>query len=293
MTNGIKTIVTAIYELVYIEERNAPVYKSFPLMTETIRAQLFDNYNYIIYTDKKSYEKYDLIQYFNRPNIKIKFKELNQDLYVNNILPIKNECVKNGEIWERIYCVNNYLEVVLNKLEIMLIESTEQKEGQLIWLDAGLFGTSCHDGWRDYMRDIMVYGKELFLNKIFEKIDEFGFIATVGNQIQINYEVKDNLEKLSKKEIKLIPGCLFGGNVKKNIELMVNYKEYFLNYIKTYNKLISEQEVLSMILCDNNIKLFDFDEWGDLQKAFLKIMDAYDEVNYNTTKCYENTHNNQ
>jgi hypothetical protein len=182
---------------------------------------------------------------------------------------------------------------VLNKLEIMLIESTEQKEGQLIWLDAGLFGTSCHDGWRDYMRDIMVYGKELFLNKIFEKIDEFGFIATVGNQIQINYEVKDNLEKLSKKEIKLIPGCLFGGNVKKNIELMVNYKEYFLNYIKTYNKLISEQEVLSMILCDNNIKLFDFDEWGDLQKAFLKIMDAYDEVNYNTTKCYENTHNNQ
>lgn len=288
MTSGttVNTIVTSIYGLTYVPERAVGAYKSFPLLTETLRSQIFDKYQYVIYTNKASYDSFNLAEYFPQPNVTIKFRELNQPLYTDIIKPIKDAGVAAGELWERLYSVDNYIEVILNKLEILLEESKIESNGNIIWLDAGLFGTSCHDGWRDYMRDELIYGKTLFLDSIFKGIEECGFIATRGNRIQINYEVSARLAELAKTEIKLIPGCLFGGTKEKNIEILSNYKSIFLEYINRYQHLISEQELLSVLTCNKEVCFYEFDEWTDLQKAFLKILNLYDESKYSATKCY-------
>ena len=64
-------IVTSIYELNYVKERGGQIYKQFPLLTHTIKNIIFSGYEYVIYTDKKTLEKYNLSQVFNFPNVKI------------------------------------------------------------------------------------------------------------------------------------------------------------------------------------------------------------------------------
>jgi len=46
MTNGINTIVTAIYELYYDERRGGERYKSFDLLTHTISNLINFNYKF-------------------------------------------------------------------------------------------------------------------------------------------------------------------------------------------------------------------------------------------------------
>ena len=72
-------IVTSIYELNYENLRGGGVYKGFHLLTETIRALIFDEYEYVIYTNKHTYDKHHLSEVFNRPNITIKIQELNSE----------------------------------------------------------------------------------------------------------------------------------------------------------------------------------------------------------------------
>jgi len=153
-------------------------------------------------------------------------------------------------------------------------------------LDAGLFGTSCSNAWRDYMRRI-IYGNKIFLDKIFEKVEQNDFIATKGNTIVINYELRARIYQTTGVDLKLVPGCLFGGKKYKNIELLNNYKNVLLKHIETHDELISEQEVLSIILENKDVKFFEFYDWVDLQRAMLKIMDLYDESIYETEKCYD------
>ena len=117
MTNGTNTIVTSMYELRYIEERGGMVYKSFPLLIETIKALIFPEYNYIIYTNKETSEKYSIKNIFNTPNITIKIEELNSEYYLEKVNPIRQTNVERGEIYERIYSVKNYIEVIHNKFK--------------------------------------------------------------------------------------------------------------------------------------------------------------------------------
>jgi hypothetical protein len=286
MTNGIKTVVTSVYELNYETLRGGGVYKNFELLTETIRALIFDEYNYVIYTDKKTYDKHNLSEVFKHPNVKIKFQELNSEFYTTKINPIREDKFSKGEIYDRIYSVSNYMEVILNKLKHIVDESNlSNDEDSVIWLDSGLFGTSCHNSWRDYIKTI-VYDK-FFLDKIFEKIDENGFIATKGKEILINYEVKDRVSLMAGSDISIIPGCLFGGKVSNNLEILSNYENIFLEYITKYSELISEQEVLSILTTNKEIKFFEFGDWLDLQKAFLQILDLYDESIYLIDSCYK------
>jgi len=285
----LKTIVTSIYELNYEPKRNGEVYKNIGLLTETIDALIHNRFNYVIYTDKKTSDKHSLESKYNRENVKIIFKELNSDFYLNTINPIRENVFNKIEIYDRIYTVKNYEEVIFNKLENLLEVSNNLKgngnENQIIWLDSGLFGTSCSDGWRDYMRD-MIYNKTVFLDKIFEKVSSHNFICTKGNGIEINYELRDQLNSLFNFDISIIPGCLFGGKQEYIDSILINYKEVLTKYIKKYEALISEQEVLSVLTNDKNVKFYEFDDWLDLQKAFLKIMDIYDESKYNKTTCY-------
>jgi len=174
---------------------------------------------------------------------------------------------------------------MLNKFKFLLNESN--KDGSVIWIDAGLFGTSCHDGWRDYMRDNLVYGKKSFLDKIFEKVELNEFFTLRGNGIIINYEVQDRINKMVGGPIKIIPGGLFGGKKNKVKEILSNYNEVFLEYVNEYQKLVTDQEVLAMLTYNKDVKFFDFNDWTDLQKGFLEIMDLYDESKYQTDKCYE------
>lgn len=285
MTNGIKTIVTSMYELRYIDVRGNMIYKSFPLLTETIRNIIFPEYEYIIYTDEFTLNKYSIKKEFNLPNIQIKIEELNSEHYLKNINPIRKINVGSGEIYERIYAVENYMEVMLNKFKFLLNESNG--DGSIIWIDSGLFGTSCHDGWRDYMRDNLVYGRKFFLDKIFEKIESVDFFTLRGNGIVINYEDQDRINKIAGGTVKIIPGGLFGGKKSKVKEILSNYNEVFLQYVNEYQKLITDQEVLGMLTYNKNVKFYDFNDWTDLQKSLLKIMDLYDETKYKMDKCYE------
>lgn len=281
MKNGTKIIVTSIYELNYENLRGIGVYKNFELLTETIRSLIFDDYKYIIFTNEFTLKKYDLLNIFNKSNIEIRIKELNSNLYLNKINPIRVERFNDGDIYDRIYSVKNYIEVILNKISNLLEISNEINEGSVIWLDSGLFGTSCHDAWRDYLKNEIVYKKE-FLNKIFEKIDINNFIATKGNEILINYELKDKIKDFCGFDIKIIPGCLFGGKKNFVINILNNYIETYISFIEKYKILISEQELLSILTNEKNVKFFEFDDWLDLQKVFLQIMDLYDESKYLT-----------
>jgi len=287
MINGTKTIVTSIYGLQYDEKRSGSGYKSFPLLTETINSLIFPEYNYIIYTNQDTIDKYNMLQIYNQKNVNLKIKELDSKFYTDNVETIRSEKMNQEIIYDRIYSVKKYLEVVINKIQNVIEESKTEGDGSVLWIDAGLFGTSCHDGWRDYMRNYVVYNKTKFLDKIFEKIDEYDFIATKGNGIQINYEVRDRINQIAGNMVKTIPGCLFGGKKSKNIEVLSDYLNIFKNYLNQYHELISEQELLSILTNNKNVKFYEFDDWGDLQKAFLKIMDLYNESKYKLDLCYD------
>lgn len=274
-------IVTAIYELNYVDERSGQIYKPFPLLTRTINEIIFDEYEYVIYTDIKTYQKYNFQNIYNKPNVKIKLQELNSEFYNSKLNPVRKNMLSKHELYDRIYTVNNYIEVILNKLKFLIDES---KNGEnTVWIDSGLFGTSCHDGWRDYMCKIC-HTKE-FLKKINEKINTHGFICLKGNDIQINYLVKENIKNLFNKDIKIIPGGLFGGTTEMINKLLNNYQSIIDSYISHYNDLLSEQEILSILTYNESVKFFEFGDWLDLQKGILEILDQL-KINYRTETCY-------
>lgn len=283
-----KIVLTSIYELFYIQERGSGLYKSFPLLTQTIRNIIFDDFEYIIYTDKSTYEKYNLPSVFPQSNVTFRFVELNSDYYLNVLKPIKEKQVIEGEIWDRIHSVENYIEVIYNKLEFMLQESNDENS-MVVWIDSGLFGTSCSNGWRDYMNDIC--HTKNFINKIFEKIETYDFISLLGNSILVNYEIKEKINNRFNTNLKIVPGCLFGGHSNLIKSYLGNYKEFVLNIIQTLNDYTSEQEILYLCFENKNIKFFDFEDWDDLQKGMLKIMDNYDETKYDTHLKYSDLSN--
>jgi len=280
MTNGTK-IVTSIYELDFEEKRCGGVYKSYPLTSLTIRNIIFEQFKYVIYTDEYTYKLYDMKKDFNFPNVEIKFQELNQELYNTILNPIRTKKFDEGEIWERYYAIHNYVEVIFNKFKHLLEEAEDGYN--TFWIDAGLFGTSCNDGWRDYMVEIAHTPN--FLNKISEKINEYGFICTRGKDIQINIDLKSRLLEHFKVDFSIIPGCLFGGTKDMIFEVLGNYEKYLRNYCSKYQEIVSEQEILSILTHEHDVKFYDFGDWLDLQRAFLNIMDIFEESKYMMDSC--------
>jgi len=276
-------IITSVYELNYEDGRGGMVYKSYPLLTQTLRNIIFDEFEYVIYTNKYTYDKYNLSNEFDQSNITIKLHELNSENYIKNINPIRSLNFKNGEIYDRIYCVKNYIEVIFNKLQFLLNESEDDKN--VVWIDSGLFGTSCHDRWRDYI-NIFAHSK-LFLHKINEKINKNGFICLRGESIPINYELKSTLVNMFNIDFKLVPGGLFGGSGKEVKKVLSKYPLIFEEYYKNTNKLISEQEVLSILTHSNDVKFFNFGDWLDLQKGILDLMDLLDNDKYKIDEKYD------
>ena len=53
MTNGTK-VISAIYELKYVDGNNSERYKNFPLLVATIKNIIYPEYQYVIYTDQNS-----------------------------------------------------------------------------------------------------------------------------------------------------------------------------------------------------------------------------------------------
>jgi hypothetical protein len=278
-----KIVVTSIYELNYCEERGGSFYKSFSLLTQTIRNLIFDDYEYVIYTDDFTYKKHDLSSVFPQKNVTIKIVELNSDYYLNILNPIRIRRVSEGEMWDRIHSVKNYIEVIYNKIQFLVDESIKNENSQIVWIDSGMFGTSCSNGWRDYMNEIC--HDKLFLDKIFDKISEHNFIALKGNHILMNYEVREKINNEFGVDSKIVPACLFGGKSDLILKYFSEYKEIISRLIDVLNDYTSEQEVLFLLLNNKNIKFYDFDDWDDLQRGVLKIMDLYDENKYETHSC--------
>jgi hypothetical protein len=283
MTNGTK-VISAIYELKYVDGINSERYKNFPLLVATIKNIIYPEYQYVIYTDQNSYDKFNLKNEFNFPNVEFKFKELNTSNTCELIDKIRTQELSGGINYDRIYCVNNYLEVVLNKLKFLIDESHDCDN--IFWIDAGLIGTSCHDGWRDYMAPLI--NSKNFLDKVVDKINQHGFIHLKGNSIVMNYETVAKFNQLFGVELKVVPGCLFGGTVEKVRHVLDGYLDIFNQYLTTHNQLISEQEVLTVLTGRHldECHAFEFSDWLDLQKAFLNILDIYDETKYVREKCY-------
>ena len=283
MTNGTK-IISAIYELKYVEGINSERYKNFPLLVATIKNIIYPEYRYVIYTDQNSYDKFNLKYEFNSPNVEFKFKELNTSETCELIDRIRTQELSGGINYDRIYCVNNYLEVVLNKLKFLIDESHDCDN--IFWIDAGLIGTSCHDGWRDYMAPLI--NSKNFLDKVVDKINQHGFIHLKGNSIVMNYETVAKFNDLFGVELKVVPGCLFGGTSEKVRHILDGYLDIFNQYLTTHNQLISEQEVLTAITGKHpdECHAFEFGDWLDLQRTFLDILDIYDETKYVREKCY-------
>jgi hypothetical protein len=285
MTSGIKNkIVTSIYDLNYINERGGMIYKSFDLLTLTFRNVIFSDYDYIIYTDHRTYNNHNFSDFFERPNVTIKFLELNGDLYNELINPLRLKKIQSGDIWDRIHSVNNYVEVMYNKFEIILKEC-ENFDGSLVWIDSGLFGTSCSDGWRDYM--VKIAHTEYFFKKIFEKIELYDLISLKGNAITINYEDKNKINNLFNLNCEIVPGGLFGGKSSDVLNCFSTYKEIIKKMVNC-GFYTSDQEILYILLSNQERKMFfEFDDWVDFQKGILKIMDLYDENEYSTHECYK------
>ena len=283
MTNGTK-VISSIYELKYVEGINSERYKNFPLLVATIKNIIHPEYHYVFYTDQNSYDKFNLKYEFNFPNVEFKFKELNTSNTCELIDKIKTQELSGGINYDRIYCVNNYLEVVLNKLKFLIDESHDCDN--IFWIDAGLIGTSCHDGWRDYMAPLI--NSKNFLDKVVDKINQHGFIHLKGNSIVMNYETVAKFNNLFGVELKVVPGCLFGGTSEKVRHVLDGYLNIFTSYLETHNQLISEQEVLTVLTGRHldECYAFEFGDWLDLQKAFLDILDIYDETKYVKEKCY-------
>lgn len=287
MINGTKKvkIVSSFYELESETERGGFIYKSFPLLTLTIREIIYDDFDYVFYTDKKTYLKYenDIRSWTdNKPNVKIKFCELNSDLYKNILNPIRIKKFQEGEIWERFYCIKNYEEVIINKFKFLLQETSE--DYNTIWIDAGLFGTSCNDGWRDYMVEI-AHTKN-FIDKINEKINEYGFICLRGKDVTVNIDLRSRLFQHFNVDVKIVAGALFGGSHDNIISILSNYEKTLIDYVVKYQELISEQELLGAITHDNdNVKFYDFGDWVDLQKSLLNLMDVFQEEKYIKDSC--------
>ena len=283
MTNGTK-VISAIYELKYVEGINSERYKNFSLLVATIKNVIHPEYHYVFYTDQNSYDKFNLKYEFNFPNVEFKFKELNTSEACELIDRIRTQELSGGINYDRIYCVNNYLEVVLNKLKFLIDESHDCDN--IFWIDAGLIGTSCHDGWRDYMAPLI--NSKNFLDKVVDKINQYGFIHLKGNSIVLNYETVAKFNNLFGVELKVVPGCLFGGTSEKVRHVLDGYLDIFTSYLETHNQLISEQEVLTVLTGRHldECYAFEFGDWLDLQKAFLDILDIYDETKYVKEKCY-------
>lgn len=285
MTSGIKNkIVTSIYELNYNQVRGGGPYKGFDLLTKTIRNIIFDEYNYVIYTNKSTHDKYNFSNLFKGENITIKIVELNSDYYINYLNPIRLKKLEEGEIWDRIHSVDNYIEVIYNKIEFLLNESSGF-DGNVVWIDSGLFGTSCSNAWRDYMNSIC--HTKNFVDKVFEKINEFDVIALRGNSIAINYEFKAKINKALNIDCFIVPGGLFGGKSSSIIERLSEYKNLVPKVVESCDDFSSEQELLCALLYENT-KFFEFYDWDDLQKGILKLMDLYDESRYDKDFLYDN-----
>lgn len=283
MKNGTK-IVSAIYELNYVPQRNSERYKNFGLLTATIRNVIFPEYKYVIYTDQNSYEKFDLKSHFNYPNVEFKFKELNTSEHCELIDRIRKQELDGGMNYDRIYCVDNYLEVVLNKIKFLIDESHDCEN--IFWIDAGMMGTSCHDRWRDYLARLV--NTKNFIDKVVSKIEENGFIHLKGNSIQMNYELVAKFYNFFNVDLKVVPACLFGGKTEIVQEIFEGYSEMFKGFLEEYNQLISEQEILTVVTSRNQDKCraYEFGDWLDLQKGILQILDLYDESKYQIDKCY-------
>ena len=179
--------------------------------------------------------------------------------------------------------MDNYIEVIYNKLEFLLKES-ENYSGNVVWVDAGLFGTSCGDVWRDYIVEIA--HTEEFVLKIFQEINENNFIALRGNGITPNYSDNQKIKTIFNIDCKIISAGLFGGKSDLIIQYFKDYKNIIGKMIDN-DFFTSEQEIISILLNNHtDIKYFDFENWTDFQRAILKVMGRYSELEYKTeTLC--------
>jgi hypothetical protein len=103
-----------------------------------------------------------------------------------------------------------------------------------------------------------------------------------------NYEEKDHLNKMFDTSLFIVPGGLFGGRSELNLQYFSNYVDVISKMISERNFYTSDQEVLWILLNkQSEIKFFEFEDWNDLQRGILKIMDLYDDTKYQTTQTYD------
>jgi len=282
-------IITGIFKCNYIDERTGSIYKNDALLSITIRNIIFPDYNYIIYTDRQTIESgyYDFSHY-KKDNVTI--KEINLDDYALSgaYEELRKKYLTSDDIgYERTITVNNYAKVMHNKKNF-LINSIDNLDEDYVWIDSGLFGTSCSDAWRDRMEEIC--HTKNFLDKLQSKIKNHQMFFLTGSKDLINYRTHQLLTQYYQGNYTpecSVSGGLFGGKGRYIKEFFDSYDDILSFFIKN-NFPVCDQDVFVGILSKykDRITRYNFAEWNDYQKPILEILDVYNPMAYSNNKVY-------
>lgn len=282
-------IISALYVSHYCTERGGSFYKSDWLLSRTLKEIIFPEYEYIIYTDKESREfpHYDF-SFYNKPNIQLIDYDINNSNLLEKFETLRQKHISTGDIFgDRIVCIDRYAHIVHNKKNFILNSIVDDEEFY-VWIDAGLFGTSCANEWRDKMVELC--HTKNFVEKVIEKAQQHEAFFITGPKEMISYEITQEYAKLFPGDFEgfSVSGAMFGGKGKVLKEILADYEYYFSHYLDQ-ERLISEQDVFIGIIEKHKDKVYryKYDHWGDLQKVFLKMLDVYDEEKYQSDKLYE------
>ncbi len=282
-------IISAAYVSHYVEQRGGSFYKSDWLLTRTLRDILFPEYEFIIYTDQESrnFQYYDF-SIFDKPNVKLVDFDLDSFPLLSKFEELRKKHVETGDVFgDRIVCIDRYAKIVHNKKNFLLNSITDDNE-TYVWLDAGLFGTSCANEWRDKMVEIC--HTKNFLDKVKEKAEQHDAFFITGPASMISYEIPQIYSKILPEGFEgfSVSGAMFGGKGHVLKKILADY-EYFFSYFLDQERLQSEQDIFIGIIekYKDIVYRYKYDHWGDLQKVFLKILDVYDESKYQHDKLYD------
>lgn len=280
-------IVTAVYELQRMRQLGhyraveAAYVRAFNQLPSSPDIQ------YVLYTDEhmmSGHYKTVMEQAITGKTVDVRIFDLNNSVFKPKVTAIKDILFAADanyyEVIDKHSCVNNYVELMLEKFNWVHDNITDDDE-QVFWLDAGLFLNSCNFPWRPWIEE------NCSTTTFFKQLSEFvgqDFILFQSTHMPHGHGQIQHLREISdsdKGSELVISGGLWGGGAAKTKEIT---KELIANANALLDRGIntSDQECLtiSVMRDPERFKILNFTDWYDYQKVFLEIMGKYDPTTY-------------
>ena len=110
------------------------------------------------------------------------------------------------------------------------------------------------------------------------------FLVTLYLSLYRNYEISNWYNNSLGFSPKIVPGCLFGGKKDILVKNLQDFDKIQEKLLIDTNYIYSEQEILYACLRNKKCEFFEFDDWLDLQRGILKLIDQYNESEYKTNR---------